>query len=151
PWSFTTLPGTPATCTVTRDGVPVAGPQACLGGYSFNFAGQPDGVYVFAVRSVDSAGNVSSAASSAFVLDTTPPPAAAFTTTPRSPGLGSQPTWFFTGAPGTTSTCTLSRGGTTVFGPASCAGSVSYSLAGLPLGTYTLTVVSVDSAGNVGP
>jgi hypothetical protein len=68
---------------------------------------------------------------------------------PRSPDNDITPTWDISGPRNAVLTCTLMQGRKVIWGPATCPASGTFSLAGLPDGTYTLRVTATDHAGNV--
>src|SRR5205823_2398092 len=148
-WSFTGEAGAAFTCSLTRGGTTISPAAPCTSPVSYDLTGQPDGTYTFTVTATDAAGNVATATST-YVLDTTAPVAPTITSVPGSPGNDLTPTWTFTTPEGTT-TCSLSSGGVTVFGPSACAGSITFDLSTQPDGTYTFPVSVTDAAGNVGP
>src|SRR5439155_12577812 len=83
-----------------------------------------------------------------YLLATPPPAPPTVTAAPATPGNGRSPAWSFTTPEGTT-TCSLTRGGTTVSPAAPCTSPKAFDLTGQPDGTYTFTVVATDAAGNV--
>jgi hypothetical protein len=112
-----------------------------------------DGAYTFTVTLADAAGNTASAHAATYHLDSTAPAGAAvFLKRPASTvGLDRHPIWTITGPVTSTFRCTLldgGRKGKPVAPEATCTDPVSYSLAGMTDGTYTLKVVAVDSVGN---
>src|SRR5205823_1563788 len=147
--SFTGEAGAASTCSLTRGGTTISPAAPCTSPVSYDLTGQPDGTYTFTVTATDAAGNVATATST-YVLDTTAPVAPTITSVPGSPGNDLTPPWTFTTPQGTT-TCSLSSGGVTVFGPSACAGSITFDLSTQPDGTYTFPVSVTDAAGNVGP
>src|SRR5207244_3643490 len=103
------------------------------------------------VTATDAAGNTSPAATSTYVLDTTAPVAPTITAAPVTPGNGRSPSWSFTSKAGATFTCSIMRGGVTVFRPATCTSPTSYDLTSLPDALPTFTVTATDAAGNTSP
>jgi hypothetical protein len=147
-WSFTTPTGTADQCTLLANSTVVAGPAACA--LSQGYTLSTDGTYTFQVIAYDTAtGARSAAVTSTYTLDRTPPAVPVFTATPASPGTATTPSWSFTTPAGAASlTCTLRRGTTVIAGPTTCAGTFSKNLTSQGDGTYTLSVVAVDGAGN---
>jgi hypothetical protein len=79
---------------------------------------------------------------------TIPTPAApTITASPASPGNSRTPSWSFTAAGGTTTSCQLSFGATVVFAYASCTALKSYDLTGQPDATYTFSVTDTHGVG----
>ncbi len=139
--------GSSLTCSVARYFQPVwSGP--CGPGGSVDLSGYEDGEFEITVFATDAAGNVGPSTTIIYVLDTTPP-AAAVLTAPASPSPIVKPVWVFTIEDDTTATCTVTAAdGSVVQGPVQCASPFTGLFAGLPDGTYTLTVVVTDAAGN---
>ncbi|MDQ1683678.1 MAG: large repetitive protein, partial [Frankiaceae bacterium] len=106
-------------------------------------AGAADGVYTVVVRAVDALGNPGDPTTLTYTLI---PPAPTSTSGPASTsGSGRAPSWSLTDAVGGV---TYQCSGATV--PVSCGSTVSLDLAGAADGTYTVTVVAIDSLGNAG-
>src|SRR5207248_1256677 len=147
-WAFTTPPSSTTTCSLSRAGVGVFGVAPCSGSVSYDLTGQPDGTYTLSVVATDTAGNASPAATATYLLDTTPPVAPAITAAPVTPGNRRSPARAFLAEAGGTLTCSLTRGGVTVFPAAPCTSPKSFDLTGQPDGTYTFTVTATDAAGN---
>src|SRR5206468_1166779 len=140
-WTFTSdATAASTTCQLKRGSTLVSAAAPCSGSVSYDLAGQPDGVSTLRGTSTDQAGN-SSSATSTYTYRTAPPPAPVITA-PPSPTNNANPSWSFTVDPLTTSTCSLTRGGTVVFAAASCTSPVTYALSGKPDGVYTLTVTT---------
>jgi hypothetical protein len=148
-WLWTAEAGTTSTCTITNsDGTVVVGPVDCTSPWTADLSGLPDGAYTFSVVTTDQAGNSSPAATSVFVLDRQAPVPPSVVP-PASPSHDLSPTWQISGPRNAVLTCTLMLGRKVVWGPAPCPSSGTFSLAGLPDGTYTLRVTATDHAGNV--
>ena len=77
-----------------------------------------------------------------------PPAQPVITSSPTSPGTAMSATWTFSDPNGgsATITCSLSYGGSAVFGPAACAGTETYDLTGRPYGTYTFAVTATQNS-----
>ncbi|HET7310770.1 MAG TPA: Ig-like domain-containing protein [Mycobacteriales bacterium] len=148
-WMWTAEAGATSTCTVTNStGVVVIGPVACTSPWVADFSGLPDDTYTFSVVATDAAGNSSAAATSIFVLDRQAP-IPPTVVPPASPDNDTTPTWQISGPRNAVLTCTLLQGRKIIWGPAPCPASGTFSLAGLPDGTYALRVTATDHAGNV--
>jgi hypothetical protein len=119
-------------------------PSAELGGRN--------GVYRFSVTLTDPAGNTATSSATYTLDDTVPPGPTVIIISPRSgAGLSRQPQWKVTGPAGTTLSCELIRGdrnGTVVAAANPCGTYVSFSLAGMKDGLFTLVVFATDRAGN---
>ncbi|MEA2705028.1 MAG: large repetitive protein, partial [Actinomycetota bacterium] len=151
-WTFTTPAGAATLeCTLKRGTTVISAPAPCAGTFQPNLAGKPDGTYTLTVVAIDAAGNRSPGLTGTYTLDTVPPAAPRITNGPSGLTTTSSPAWTFTTDPATTSTCKLEQGRTVISAAKPCSGSTSYDLTGRVDGTYTFTVVSTDTAGNVGP
>ena len=146
-FGLSTEPGAVLTCTVARNFLLVAsGP--CGPGGSVDLSGYEDGEFEITVVATDAAGNVGPPVTVVYTLDTTPP-AAADVTPPASPSPIVKPIWVFTIEDETTATCTvIGPTGDIVQGPVACSSPFTGLFKLLPDGTYTLTVVVTDAAGN---
>jgi predicted phage tail protein len=145
-WTFTAA-GTTSTCTLTAGGVAVGGPAPCTGSATYDLTTKPAGPYVFSVTTADGLGNTSPAATSTYTYAGLPaPPAPTITSSPTSPGRNTQPTWTFTTKAGTVTTCTVSKGGTTVIAATPCTASFTPNLGPFGDGAYTLSVIAFDGA-----
>jgi hypothetical protein len=145
-WSFSGEAGATFECEVTRGGVVVAA-GSCASPAVYDLSSEPDGTYTLAVRAVDDAGNTSAAATDDSTLDRVAPSVPTFTATPGATGSNPSPSWSFSGDGDATFQCDLTRGGVVV-AAGSCASPAGYDLSSAPDGTYTLTVLAVDDAGN---
>jgi manganese oxidase len=121
------------------------------GGTSFTACTSPltypamkDGRYTFTVRSLDQAGNASTAAAT-FTIDTAGP-AVTIATRPADPTNEAAPAFSFSSEPGATFACSLSTGAAS-FQP--CSSPVTFPAQ--PENTYTFRVRATDTAGNTGP
>ena len=139
--------GATLTCTVARYFVTVwSGP--CGPGGSVDLTAYQDGEFEITIVATDAAGNVGPPTTIDYVLDTTPPTAATLTP-PASPSPVEKPVWIFTIEDGTTATCTVTgANGQIVQGPVGCTSPFTGQFKSLPDGTYLLTVVVTDDAGN---
>ncbi|MGH2730957.1 MAG: Ig-like domain-containing protein, partial [Actinomycetota bacterium] len=148
-WTFTGEPGASFECTLTRAGVVVFGPLPCSSPTAYDLTLRPDGTYTLAVTQTDAAGNVSDPATDSFTLDTTPPEPPTITSAPPDPTSDSTPTWTFTGEPGASFACTLTRAAIVVFATSPCSSPTTYDLNSHPDDTYTLAITQMDAAGNI--
>ncbi|MCU1595427.1 MAG: Cable pili-associated 22 kDa adhesin protein [Frankiales bacterium] len=140
-----------APCPISTSGTPYALDLT-------DAATAPDGSYTLVVRLTDHAGNVNvTDATGVYTLDTTAPNAV-LVTAPVTPSSSRTPTWLLTGDADADLQCRLSSPGVAgTYAP--CAkdpgvpgsGSFAADLTSSPDDTYTLSVRSVDAAGNVGP
>ena len=149
-WGVRTAEGT-VQCQLSFGGSVVVAWTTCTSGFSTTLTGT-DGTYQLSARAVDAAGNLSAVTTSTYVLDRTAP-GTTLLVTPASPAKDRQPTWTVTGAEaGLTAQCQVSGPGGPL-APSSCSAPTSGApytadLTGLPDGSYTLTVVVSDAAGN---
>ncbi len=157
-WLLTGEVGATYACSWTTDvvpapsGMPAAG--ACATGYAPTLP-NVSGTYTLTVTQSDAARNTSLPSTKAYQLDVTVP-AVTFTGQPRSPvkivnnGTG---TWTTSGETTATSRCTLvqtnNAGTTTLYAGQACGRSIPVTDAGE--GSYVLTVVDTDAAGNDSP
>jgi RNA polymerase sigma factor (sigma-70 family) len=148
-WAFMGEPGASFECTLTQAAVVVFGPSPCSSPITYDLTLRPDGTYTLAVTQTDAAGNVSDPATDSFTLDTTPPEPPTITSAPPDPTSDSTPTWTFTGEPGASFACTLTREAIVVFATSSCSSPTTYDLNSHPDATYTLAITQTDAAGNV--
>ena len=144
-WTYTVAGGATAECTLSRGGTVIDGPVAC--GTSYTPTLTTDGTYTFSVEAVDNGSSVRSApVTSTYIFDSTAPTTPVITGFPSSPSDDDTPTWTFTVSGGTASTLCSVSGGVAALAP--CTSPVTYDLSGRPSGTYTFTVIAVDSVGN---
>lgn len=130
----------------------VADWQPCTTPRAFDLAGQPDGVFRFAARATDQAGNLGPVADTDYELDTTPPAAPTIDRKPTSPSEDRSPTWRFSGESGATFSCRVERDSAgAVRDWAACASPFSADLLNAGEGEYRFFVRATDRAGNVGP
>jgi len=146
-WIITTPRGATLTCTLLRGRTVIFGPGACPAGGVVSLAGQPDGTYTLRVTATDSAGNVSAASVTSYILDTQPPASPTLVYGSPSTGTSRSPYWGFTLPQGTSGRCELWYGGALVASRGDCHGSVSFTLSND--GQYTVRIYAVDAAGNV--
>jgi hypothetical protein len=111
-----------------------------------------DGSYTLSVTATDVAGNTSAPSTATYVLDTTPPPVpvVSLAVPASSPGNVTSPQFTVTDTEaGDTYSCAVT-GPTTVPGSAiTCGATTTVDLSGAGRdGTYTLSVVAIDAAGN---
>jgi Big-like domain-containing protein len=147
-WAFFGDPGSTFTCSLSRGLSIVVAPRPCTSPFTADLSGLPDGTYIFAVSSKDQAGNASSASTSTYVLDTTAPARPRFTHRPASPGPQQRPAWSWTAEAGSTATCQLVRGSSTVIPLGGCMSPFTADLGGLGDGRYVFSVRATDAAGN---
>jgi hypothetical protein len=143
-WTFALNDGNSPTCTLTApNGTVVSTVVNCSTTMTYTLT-SGDGTYTFRVQAQN--GNATPA-TSVYVLDTVPPTVGI--TPPPSPHATTSPTFTITGGEtGASYSCTLTHpnGTTTTVTP--CApGSVTVGPLGVD-GTYTLTLVATDAAGN---
>ncbi|UTT61663.1 Ig-like domain-containing protein [Microcella humidisoli] len=156
--TVTPLAGTTsATVRLTVEGdevciatVAMAGTWTC----SISVAGALDGPLDLAVTQTRTAGGVSGtslAATTTYTLDTTGPTVPATFTTPAGSTLTVGPGAFvLAGTAEASGTVRVTAGATTVCGPltVSVGGTWSCTATGLPVGSYTLSIVHADARGN---
>jgi hypothetical protein len=146
-FGVTTEPNATLTCTVARYFQVVAS-GLCGPGGSVDLSGYEDGEFEITISATDAAGNAGPPTTVVYVLDTTAPDAPVLTS-PASPSPIERPVWVFTAEDGTTTTCTITGpGGQVVQGPVACTSPFTGVFKNLPDGTYVLTVVATDAAGN---
>jgi diguanylate cyclase (GGDEF)-like protein len=142
-WQLTTEPGAQVQCRTSLFG---SFTRCATGGsFTWDLTGAADGPHTLAVRAVDLAGNIGPTSSSTYVLDTIEPESPAVTAPRPSPGQDRTPVWTWTAEAGSTATCSLKRGTTTVYA-GSCGTSLSVRLPAD--GAYVLSVTVADAAGN---
>ncbi|MDQ1687196.1 MAG: large repetitive protein [Frankiaceae bacterium] len=149
-WRWTGESGAKASCQVVSAGRVVSAWRACTSPHRVSLAGQPDGTYTLQVRLTDAAGNTGAVRSASVVRDTTAP-VIVLTSVPTSPTSSDSPTWAWTTESGSSVSCLLTRGAVVVMDWRPCSGALTANLAGLPDGTYRLSLRAVDRAGNMGP
>jgi Tol biopolymer transport system component len=150
-WEFSGEPGSTFECQVSRGTTTLVGFTTCTTPFSHDLSGQPDGTYTFEIRATDPLGNTGPAASFDYILDRAPPAASTIESGPGSTGNDETPTWGFSGEAGSTFECEITRGGSVISVLAPCTSPATFDLTSQPDGTYTLTVVQTDAAGNPGP
>jgi len=122
--------------------------RTCPAGGLVSLDGMPDGTYTMRVIATDSAGNVSAASITTYVLDTVAPSSPTLSYGAPAAGSSRTPFWGFTLPGGATGRCELLQGGTVLVSRSDCHGAVSFTING-PDGYYTVRIVAVDAAGNV--
>jgi hypothetical protein len=146
-FSITSEKGATLTCTVARY-FQVVRTGPCGPNGSVDLSGFEDGEFEITIFATDAAGNVGASTTVVYVLDTDAP-AAPELTSPASPSPVEQPVWIFDADEDTTATCTIAGpNGQIVMGPVTCTSPFTGVFTRLPDGTYTLTVVFTDAAGN---
>src|SRR5215213_7899266 len=113
--------------------------QPCVSPARYDLTGQPDGVYAFAVRGTDAAGNTGESSAATYDL-ARDPDAVDLRSGPGRIGRTRQPQWSFRVSGGSGFVCSLGFGSTVVFKPATCGSPRTYNLSGKPDGTYSFTV-----------
>jgi hypothetical protein len=143
-------PGATLTCTVARY-FQIVSTGLCPADGVISLVGLDDGEFEITVVATDAAGNTGPETTVVYLLDTTPP-AAVVLTAPASPSPIEQPVWLWTAEAGTTAVCTVTAtDGTVVQGPVACSSPFTGAFRRLADGTYMLTVVVTDAAGNSSP
>ncbi|HSH62448.1 MAG TPA: Ig-like domain-containing protein, partial [Acidimicrobiales bacterium] len=148
-WSFTGEAGAAFECELSSGASVISAFAACSSPHSYDLSAQPDGTYTFSVRQRDGAGNTSTSATSDYALDRGVPAAPSITAGPGPTGSDANPAWSFTGEPGASFQCKLTRGSTVIFGLAPCSSPATYDLSAEGDGTYTFSVRQIDAAGNM--
>ena len=148
--SFTTEAGATTRCRLTSGATLLSEYAPCTSPTTLDLTGLPDGTYTLTVRVTDAAGNPGPSATGTYVLDTTAPPAPVLTLTPASPSPSRTLAYDVSHESGSTLVCRLTFPTGAVREIASSVAPFCVDLAGLPDGSYTLTVRAVDAAGNVG-
>ena len=148
-WRWTGELGARASCQLVSGSRVLSAWRSCTSPHRASLVGQPDGPYTLQVRLVDLAGNVGAVRSGTVVLDTTAP-VVAFTAVPAAVTTDRTPTWSWSTESGATASCLLTRDAVVVLDWRPCSGSLTPNLAGLPEGSYRLSVRAVDRAGNMG-
>src|SRR5829696_2909549 len=134
-------------CRLDGPGGYATGWRPCVAPAPYDLTGQPDGVYTFAVRSTDAAGNTGESGSATYDLARNPQ-AVDLRAGPGRTGRSRQPQWSFGLTGGSRFVCGLDFGTTVLFKPATCGSPRSYSLSGKPDGTYTFTVRAFAADGS---
>ena len=148
-WAFSGEPDAVFECLLERSGSVVADWAPCASPHSYDLSGQPDGDYIFRVRSRDPAGNVGAVASYAHTLDRMAPSPPTFTDSPGALGRDTTPRWGLAVESDATGECRLLRDGDAPGPWQPCAGSVCRDLSGTGDGSYALAARATDAAGNV--
>jgi predicted phage tail protein len=146
-WTINAEPGAALECRLERGGTVVSDWTACSTPHGYDLTGEPDGAYTFLVRATDAAGNTGPPATDDYTLDRTIPTEPALGTNPPAAGSDPTPTWQFTGEPGKTFECRVTRGGTVVSAWAPCTSPFESDLTNEPDGTYTVEIVAINPAG----
>jgi hypothetical protein len=150
----------PAVTLKVHSGAGMGGPlvqtlTAAAAGGAWSVDASPalaDGVYTARAEQSDTPGNVGLSSARTFTVDTTAPVAPAITSQPADPSNDDTPTWTYTGEPGATFECELSRGATPIQPYGACnGGSKTYTLTLEPDAGYTFRVRQTDLVGLVSP
>jgi predicted phage tail protein len=150
-WSFTAEPGATTECRVDRGATVVSPWTPCTTPASIDLSGEPEGTYDFAVRAIDTAGNIGAPATNTYDLDRTPPAAPSIDSAPTPLDNDDNPAWSFSSEAGATFECRVDYGATIVSAWAPCTSPASFDLTAEPDGTYDVSVRATDTAGNTGP
>jgi hypothetical protein len=145
-WLITAPRGATLTCTLSHGRTLVLAPGVCPANGVVSLAGMPDGTYTMRVTATDSAGNVSAASITTYVLDTVAPGSPTLAYGSPSSGTSRTPFWGFVLPSGTTGRCELVQSGT-VIASRECTAAVSFTLDG-PDGAYAVRIIALDAAGN---
>lgn len=143
--TLTGEPGGAWECRLTSPSGVVTTPVCAAGDVTLSLTG-PDGSWSLSVVQVDAAGNRSPAGSWSYLLDTTAP-ATPTVTGPSGPSSSRTPTVTLAGEAGGSWECRLTSPSEVVTTPTCAAGQRVLDLIG-PDGTWSLSVVQVDAAGN---
>jgi predicted phage tail protein len=146
-WSFTGEAGATFECRLDRGATPFSGWGPCPGSIGYDLTGQPDGVFTFSVRAIDSVGNVGAPRTRDYELVTSTPDAPAWTSEPLATGNSTAPSWGFSLPAGTTAECRVERGSNVVSDWSACVSPYSADLAGRADGAYELAVRAVNGVG----
>ena len=125
----------------------LVGTDTTTGTPSFDYTAPTDGVYALYTRARDSAGNYESApagADASVTVTTTSLQPVEIIETPVDPGNDAKPTWSFTGQPGGTFHCRVTRGATIVKAWSLCTSPRMYDLRTQIDGTYTFWARQMD-------
>jgi hypothetical protein len=150
-WTFAGEGAVAIECRLSVREAAVADWQPCATPRGFDLVGQADGVFRFAARATDAAGNLGPVADTDYELDTTPPAAPAIDKRPASPGEDKTPTWAFSGEAGAIFSCRVERDAAAIRDWATCASPFSADLLAAGEGDYRFLVRATDRAGNTGP
>ncbi|HEV2813178.1 MAG TPA: Ig-like domain-containing protein [Solirubrobacteraceae bacterium] len=150
-WTVTAEPGATLQCRLERAATVVSDWAVCTSPQGYDLSAEADGTYTFLTRATDAGGNTGPAGSTSYNLDRTTPGGPVFGTNPPPAGSDPTPTWEFTGGPGTTFECRVSRGATVVTDWAACTSPYTPDLTNEPDGTYTVDVRAVNPAGTRSP
>ncbi|HEX2084159.1 MAG TPA: Ig-like domain-containing protein [Solirubrobacteraceae bacterium] len=146
-WDIAAEPGAALECRLERGAGVIADWAGCSTPQGYDLTAEPDGTYTFLTRATDAAGNTGATGSASYTLDRTIPADPVVGAEPPGAGSDDSPTWEFTGEPGRTFECRVTRGATVVADWAACTSPHTLDLSGEPDGAYTLEVRSVNAAG----
>jgi hypothetical protein len=144
-WVVEGPPNTTLLCTLVRTGhggAVVSPESTCPDPTTYSLVGLPDGRYVLRVVAVDQAGNRSFAATWPYILAPDPPLVRA----PNGQNLHAR--WTVSGNPNDTFVCTLLDGSRVIASAHVCSDHPTYDMSGLPIGTYTLSVIQIGAEGS---
>ncbi|TAL23142.1 MAG: hypothetical protein EPN99_04865, partial [Frankiales bacterium] len=145
-WNASVTDASAVTRDCTLDGPGGPGPSFTCNTNPIQPLLTTDGNYTLTVLATDAAGHTASTTSEPFLYDGTPP-GVTFITEPTGPSRSTTVTWEWTSDEAGTTSCTLSGPG---LPSAQTCGDGSYTATLSESGTYALTVVLSDAAGNEG-
>jgi hypothetical protein len=148
-WTLTSAAGVKLECRILSGQKVISDFAPCAGTFTADLTGLPDGTYTLAVHALSAAGTPGPETTSGYVLDTTAAGVPGTLSGPTGPSRDRAPRWTFTIPPGTTALCTVTLG-TRVLSDGPCTSPYVLDLSNAVDGTYTLTVRTVDQAGNLG-
>lgn len=154
-WSFVVdEAGATASCRVERTAPGSTTPVVefdwapCSGTATYDATARADGTWTFLVRATDRAGNTGAVTTASAVLDRVPPPQPVLTRSPSTPRSDASVSWAFSSSPDATVLCGLGGPDGQVAAAAPCSGTVAYDLSAQRDGTFVLTIIASDQAGN---
>jgi hypothetical protein len=149
-WTLTSAAGVKLECRLSSGQKVISEFAPCAGTFTADLTGLPDATYTLTVHALSAAGTPGPDTTSGYILDTTAGAAPGTLSGPTGPSRNRAPKWTFTLPPGTTAVCQVTYAGK-VFRDGPCTSPFVLDLSNAADGTYTLTVRSVDAAGNLGP
>lgn len=149
-WHFIAETGAHLECRLETDTGTVFPLGTCSSPRVYDISARADDAYTFGVRATDAAGNVSSIATSTYVLDRTAPGAPTIVATPGASGSNTSPEWSFSAEAGAETQCALVVDGRTDSPFQPCTSPVGFDLPN-ERKHVTFLARALDAAGNVGP